>query len=139
MTVVGAVAGAVVGRFALRVSDTDGAQSAAGGAGQVRDSSRTTVALARRGHGRRLPVLASPGALGIAPARQSPPGAEFRVTPRRGAAAKAVPVGGDIAGLVGPYEMGVARRACAVLEARGRAGGRGSTVRRSRSGHRHLW
>nr|WP_049570342.1 FAD-dependent oxidoreductase [Streptomyces sp. SBT349] len=80
-------------------------------------------------------MLATMGALGLAPtaeaasapAFRAPRHSDFSLTGR--AAASVVVVGGGIAGLTAAYELGKAGYDCTVLEARDRAGGRNFTVR----------
>jgi monoamine oxidase len=80
-------------------------------------------------------MLATMGALGLAPSAEAATEAPFRA-PRPSdfslsgrAAAKVVVLGGGIAGLTTAYELGKAGYDCTVLEARDRAGGRNFTVR----------
>jgi monoamine oxidase len=79
-------------------------------------------------------MLATMGALGLAPTRAAdprpyvPPGpSDFALTGR--SAASVVVLGGGVAGLTVAYELGKAGYDCTVLEARGVPGGRVNTVR----------
>jgi monoamine oxidase len=78
-------------------------------------------------------MLATMGALGLAPAKaatpafRAPQASDFTLTGR--SAAKVVILGGGIAGLVSAYELGKAGYDCTILEPRSRTGGRNFTAR----------
>lgn len=81
-------------------------------------------------------MFATMGALGLAPTAQAAGREPAFHAPSKGdfhlkgkAAAKVVVVGGGIAGLASAYELGKAGYDCTVLEARGRTGGRNTTIR----------
>jgi monoamine oxidase len=80
-------------------------------------------------------MFATMGALGLAPSAQAaeqtpfraPSHADFSLTGR--SRARVVILGGGIAGLATAYELGKAGYDCTILEARGFAGGRNTTIR----------
>lgn len=101
------------------------------------------LAVSRRGFLRAVGVsggagamLATMGALGLAPSAASatappfraPTRSDFTLTGRR-PGARVVVLGGGVAGLAVAYELGKAGYDCTVLEARARVGGRNLTVR----------